>query len=149
MYEYALAWISLIQGDSKEKINIFKNCYEHWCHLVGEMRTTLKKLRVAVETGAYQMFIWTLGYWVITFWKCSVLFESLYTRRCPKYFGLVPPSVVVAQRICPNMPNCEFRVLLRCFASTAWKRANFGENRPGWFTMTTIRLTLPCSPSSI
>jgi hypothetical protein len=25
---------------------------------------------------------------------------------------------------------------------------NFGENRPGYFTMTTLRLTLPSSPSS-
>jgi hypothetical protein len=32
-------------------------------------------------------------------------------------------AVVVAQRICPNRPNCEFRVLMRRFAATAWKRA--------------------------
>jgi hypothetical protein len=32
-------------------------------------------------------------------------------------------AVVVEQRICPNRPNCEFRVLLRRFAATAWKRA--------------------------
>jgi hypothetical protein len=28
-------------------------------------------------------------------------------------------AVVVAQRICPSRPNCEFRVLLRRFAATA------------------------------
>ena len=54
-----------------------------------------------------------------------------------------------AQRICPNRPNCEFRVLLLSFAETAWKSAkisppNFGENRPGCFTMT----TLSSSPTS-
>ena len=46
--------------------------------------------------------------------------------RCdPKYSGLVPLSIHqgdCAQRICPNRPNCEFRVLLRSFAATAWKR---------------------------
>jgi hypothetical protein len=28
-------------------------------------------------------------------------------------------AVVVAQRICPNSPNCEIRVMLRSFAATA------------------------------
>jgi hypothetical protein len=32
-------------------------------------------------------------------------------------------AVVVAQSTSPNRPNCEFRVLLQCFAVTAWKRA--------------------------
>jgi hypothetical protein len=31
-------------------------------------------------------------------------------------------AVVVAQRICPIRPNCEFRVILRRFVATAWKR---------------------------
>jgi hypothetical protein len=62
-------------------------------------------------------------------------------------------AAVTAQRICPNRPNCEFRVLLRRFAATAWKRAktstpNFCEIRSGCFTMTTPRLTLTSSPAS-
>jgi hypothetical protein len=62
-------------------------------------------------------------------------------------------AVVVARSTGPNRKNCVFRVLLRRFAATAWKRAktsppNFGENRLGCLTITTPRLTLTSSPSS-
>jgi hypothetical protein len=48
-----------------------------------------------------------------------------YTGWYPKYSGLVPPSIylVVARSTGPSRPKCEFRVLLRGFAGTAWKRA--------------------------
>jgi hypothetical protein len=32
-------------------------------------------------------------------------------------------AIVVARGIAPNRPNCEFRVILRRFMATAWKRA--------------------------
>jgi hypothetical protein len=37
--------------------------------------------------------------------------------------GAIYTSVVVARSTGLNRPNCEFRVLLRRFAATAWKRA--------------------------
>jgi len=55
---------------------------------------------------------------------CMSIHSFLHTRCDPKYSGLVLPSVNqgdCAQRICPNRPNCEFRVLLWSFAVTAWK----------------------------
>jgi hypothetical protein len=64
-------------------------------------------------------------------------------------------AVVVARSTGPNRQNCEFRILLRSFEATALKRVkasvaqNFGENRPGCFTMTVLHLTLPSSPSSL
>jgi hypothetical protein len=36
-------------------------------------------------------------------------------------------SMWVCKIICPNRPNCEFRVLLRNFAATAWKRAKTAQ----------------------
>ena len=54
------------------------------------------------------------------------IFMKFYMRCDPEYSWLVPPSIHqedCAQIICPNRPNCEFRVLLRSFAATAWKRA--------------------------
>jgi hypothetical protein len=49
-------------------------------------------------------------------------------------------ALVVAQSTNPNRPNCEFWVLLQCFAATAWKRA---KTLP-W---TLVRADLASSPS--
>jgi hypothetical protein len=37
--------------------------------------------------------------------------------------AVIYTAVVVARSTGPNRPNCGFRVLLRRFAATAWKRA--------------------------
>ena len=58
---------------------------------------------------------------------------------------------VCAQRIRPNRPNYEFRVLLQHFVANAWKRVKKSSKlwrEPGCFTMTTPCLTCPSSPSS-
>jgi hypothetical protein len=78
-----------------------------------------------------------------------------YTRWCPKHSGLVPPSaaVVVAQRICPNRPKLRIpgstaTLCGDCVKTCEDVAPKFGEKRPGCFTMTTPRLTLPSSPTS-
>jgi hypothetical protein len=48
-------------------------------------------------------------------------------------------ALVVAQRICPNKSDCEFRVLLQTFEATAWKRAKTSPR-------TSVRTDLVASP---
>jgi hypothetical protein len=62
-------------------------------------------------------------------------------------------AVVLARSTGPNRPNCEFWVLLRRFAATAWKRAktsprNLARTGLDASTMTMPRLTLPSSLDS-
>jgi hypothetical protein len=58
---------------------------------------------------------------------------ELVSMHCTKLYEVVSKifrtgaaiytAVVVARSAGPNRPNCEFRILLRRFAATAWKRA--------------------------
>jgi hypothetical protein len=62
-------------------------------------------------------------------------------------------AVVVARSTGPNRPNCELPGSAATFCGDCVKTCedvapNLGENRPGCFTMTTHRQTLPSSPSS-
>jgi hypothetical protein len=56
------------------------------------------------------------SYWVL---KSKYEMESKIFRTGAAIYT----AVVVAQRICPNRPNCEFRDLLLSFAATAGKHA--------------------------
>jgi hypothetical protein len=53
--------------------------------------------------------------------------------------AVIDTAVVILYRICPNGPNCEFRVLLRRFAATAWRLAKTSP----W---TSARTDLAASP---
>jgi hypothetical protein len=92
--------------------------------------------------GVHPIVLWPVEKWGLGPLTAGRFGTRVCTRSFPKYSGLVPPSieqVVVARSTGSNRPNCEFRVLLRSFAATAWKIA---ETSP-W---TLARTDLTASP---
>jgi hypothetical protein len=81
---------------------------------------------------------------------CSVNYEVV--SKIFRSSAAIYTAAVVARSTVPNRPNCDFRVLLRRFAATAWKRAKTSPRtwrEPTWLLHhDKPRLTLPSSPSS-
>jgi hypothetical protein len=70
------------------------------------------------QTAYFFIFVLSFPYLLISN-KLTYEVESKIFRTCAAIYT----AVTVARSTDPNRPNCEFRVLLRSFASTAWKRA--------------------------
>jgi hypothetical protein len=67
-----------------------------------------------------ELFLHTFLFLVL---NVGVFWASLFCSKIFRTGAAIYTTVVVARSTGPNRPNCEFGVLLRRFAATAWERA--------------------------
>jgi hypothetical protein len=118
---------------------IFKICYDR----------TIRKSANHIFNSELLQF-WTshiIYFFFMLGWPCILNYmnnnqrDALYEviSKILRSGAAIYTAVVAARSTGPNRPNCEFWVLLQCFASTAWKRAEASPR-------TLVRTDLAASP---